>query len=133
MSSALGYFFLSLGSVLCNKGKVKNKMKKRKRLVGLCLGERSVSLVLAGMSAGIGRMLFCGSIVDLISCWLGIRVVVLLVILLVQNSAARKVRGQTPKRTKYGTFQDAPTLEYLIALLFSKILKIRCYLEFNIP
>ena len=29
-------------------------------------------------------------------------------------------------------FKDAPAVEYLIALLFSKILKIRYYLEFNI-
>ena len=44
-------------------------MKKRKRLVGLCLGERSVSPVLAGVSAGIGRILFDGSIVDLVAGW----------------------------------------------------------------
>ena len=47
-------------------------------------------------------------------------------------SAVGKVLGQTPKHTKYATFQDAPAVEYLIALLFSKILKIRYYLEFNI-
>ena len=31
-------------------------------------------------------------------------------------NAVRKVRGETPKHTKYGTFEDASTLESLITL-----------------
>ena len=52
-----------------------------------------------------------------------------------EYSAVRKVRGQMPKHTKYRMplFQDALILRCLIALLlFSEILKVRCYLEFNI-
>ena len=42
-------------------------------------------------------------------------------ILPVLYSAVRKVRGQTPKHTKFTTFQDARTLECLIAQQCSEI------------